>query len=126
MRRRFAILSLFVLLWAAPAFSQGCAMCRSSAEATSKDGRKAISEGVVILLVPPLGIMTVGVWMAIRYGKKRDIEQSLPVKDQFDGDRSGSFEDPMGHQWHIATHVEDVAPDEMHMRAAGSGPRLEG
>ena len=41
-----------------------------------------------------------------------------PVKDQFYGDRSGSFEDPFGHQWHIATHVEDVAPDEMHKRAA--------
>jgi len=67
---------VFVFLWAAPAFSQGCAMCRSSAEATSKDGRKAISKGVVILLVPPLGIMTVGVWMAFRYGKRRDIEQS--------------------------------------------------
>jgi hypothetical protein len=76
MRRRFAILSVFVFLWAAPAFSQGCAMCRSSAEATSKDGRKAISKGVVILLVPPLGIMTVGVWMAFRYAKRRDIEQS--------------------------------------------------
>ena len=76
MRRRFAILSVFVFLWAAPAFSQGCAMCRSSAEATSKDGRKAISKGVVILLVPSVGIMTVGVWMAFRYGKRRDIEQS--------------------------------------------------
>src|SRR5882762_9869236 len=76
MRRRFAILSVFVLLWAAPAFSQGCAMCRSSADPTSKDGRKAISKGGVILLVPHLGIMTVGVWMAFRYGKRRDIEQS--------------------------------------------------
>ena len=81
MRRRFAILSVFVFLWAAPAFSQGCAMCRSSAEATSKDGRKAISKGVVILLVPPLGIMTVGVWMAFRYGKRRDIEQSQQLAD---------------------------------------------
>src|SRR5947208_13089269 len=44
-----------------------------------------------------------------------------PVKDQFYGDRSGSFEDPFGHQWHIATHVEDVAPDEMHKRAAAAG-----
>src|SRR6266851_4401097 len=35
MRRRFAILSVFVFLWAAPAFSQGCAMCRSSAEPTA-------------------------------------------------------------------------------------------
>ena len=80
MRRRLAILSVFFLLWAAPAFGQGCAMCRSSAEATSKDGRRAISKGVVILLVPPLGIMTVGVWMAFRYGKRRDIEQNQPLE----------------------------------------------
>jgi PhnB protein len=44
-----------------------------------------------------------------------------PVKDQFYGDRSGSLEDPFGHQWHIATHVEDVAPEEMHKRAAAAG-----
>ena len=44
-----------------------------------------------------------------------------PVKDQFYGDRSGGFEDPFGHQWHIATHVEDVAPEEMHKRAAAAG-----
>jgi hypothetical protein len=76
MRRQFAIFAVFLFLWAAPAFGQGCAMCRSTATATSKDGRKAISKGVVILLVPPLGIMTVGVWMAFRYGRKRDLEQS--------------------------------------------------
>ena len=40
-----------------------------------------------------------------------------PVKNQFYGDRSGSLEDPFGHQWHIATHLEDVPPDEMAKRA---------
>jgi len=40
------------------------------------------------------------------------------VKDQFYGDRTGQFEDPFGHQWSVATHVEDVAPDEMERRAA--------
>ncbi len=80
MRLRFVILTLWLSLCGVPAFSQGCAMCRSSAEATSKDGRKAISKGVLILLVPPLGIMTVGVWMAFRYGKKRDIEQSQQLE----------------------------------------------
>jgi PhnB protein len=40
------------------------------------------------------------------------------VEDQFYGDRSGQFEDPFGHRWSIATHVEDVAPDEMAKRAA--------
>lgn len=47
-----------------------------------------------------------------------------PVKDQFYGDRSGQFEDPFGHRWHVASHVEDVPPDEMEKRMAeamGSG-----
>jgi len=44
-----------------------------------------------------------------------------PVKDQFYGDRSGSLEDPFGHQWHIATHVEDVPAEEMKKRAAAAG-----
>jgi len=39
------------------------------------------------------------------------------VEDQFYGDRSGQFEDPFGHRWSIATHVEDVPPDEMERRA---------
>ncbi len=41
-----------------------------------------------------------------------------PVEDQFYGDRSGQFEDPFGHRWSVATHVEDVPPDEMARRAA--------
>jgi PhnB protein len=40
------------------------------------------------------------------------------VEDRFYGDRSGQFEDPFGHKWDVATHVEDVAPDEMAKRAA--------
>jgi PhnB protein len=40
------------------------------------------------------------------------------VEDQFYGDRSGQFEDPFGHRWAVATHVEDVPPDEMEKRAA--------
>jgi PhnB protein len=39
-----------------------------------------------------------------------------PVKDQFYGDRSGTFADPFGHVWTIATHKEDVSPDEMGKR----------
>jgi PhnB protein len=41
-----------------------------------------------------------------------------PIKDQFYGDRSGSVEDPFGYQWLVATHVEDVAPEELERRAA--------
>ena len=40
------------------------------------------------------------------------------VEDQFYGDRAGQFEDPWGHQWFVATHVEDVPDDEMERRAA--------
>ena len=40
-----------------------------------------------------------------------------PVETKFYGDRSGSLEDPFGHQWHVSTHVEDVPPDEMAKRA---------
>ena len=40
------------------------------------------------------------------------------IENQFYGDRTGQFEDPFGHRWSIATHVEDVPPDEMERRAA--------
>jgi PhnB protein len=39
-----------------------------------------------------------------------------PVQDQFYGDRSGFIEDPFGHLWGLATHVEDVSPSEMKER----------
>jgi PhnB protein len=41
----------------------------------------------------------------------------MPVKDQFYGDRTGMVEDPFGHRWSLATHVEDVPPDELERRA---------
>jgi len=41
-----------------------------------------------------------------------------PVEDRFYGDRSGAFEDPFGHRWDVATHVEDVPPEEMDKRMA--------
>ena len=39
-----------------------------------------------------------------------------PVEDQFYGDRSGFIQDPFGHLWGIATHKEDVSPQEMKER----------
>lgn len=54
---------------------------------------------------------------AIKAGAK----EVRPVEDQFYGDRAGSFEDPFGHSWHIATHIEDVTPDEMAKRMASMG-----
>jgi PhnB protein len=41
-----------------------------------------------------------------------------PVADQFYGDRAGMVVDPFGHKWWIATHVEELAPDEIKKRAA--------
>ena len=41
-----------------------------------------------------------------------------PVENQFYGDRMGAFEDPFGHEWNVASHVEDVPPEEMEKRAA--------
>jgi PhnB protein len=40
-----------------------------------------------------------------------------PIKDQFYGDRSGTLTDPFGHTWTVATHKEDLSPEEMHKRA---------
>ena len=50
---------------------------------------------------------------AVRAGAKAQ----RPVADQFYGDRSGTLEDPFGHVWTVATHVEDVPPEEMQRRA---------
>ena len=43
-------------------------------------------------------------------------KERKPVADQFYGDRSGQLEDPFGHLWWIATHKEDVPPEEMQKR----------
>jgi hypothetical protein len=64
-----------MLLWAGPALAQGCAMCYSSATGTTKEGQRAISRGVLVLLVPPVSFMTLGVGLAFRYSKKRDQAQ---------------------------------------------------
>jgi PhnB protein len=44
--------------------------------------------------------------------------QLREVTEEFYGDRIGSFEDPWGHLWHLASRVEDVSPEEMERRAA--------
>jgi PhnB protein len=48
---------------------------------------------------------------------KAGAKSQRPVANQFYGDRSGTLEDPFGHVWTIATHVEDVPPEEMRRRA---------
>ena len=44
-----------------------------------------------------------------------------PVADQFYGDRMGVLQDPFGHTWSFATHIEDLSPEELQKRAAQHG-----
>jgi PhnB protein len=44
-------------------------------------------------------------------------ESVMEVEDQFWGDRFGSVRDPYGHSWSLATHIEDVSPEEMEERS---------
>lgn len=52
-------------------------MCYSNAAGTSKDGQRAINRGILVLLVPPVGFMTIGIGLAFRYGKQRDEDFGL-------------------------------------------------
>jgi len=49
-----------------------------------------------------------------------------PIKNQFYGDRSGSLLDPFGHMWTVATHVEDVTPEEMRKRMTAATSQTAG
>ena len=49
-------------------------------------------------------------------------KENRPVQNQFYGDRSGTVEDPFGHKWTIATHVEDLTPAEIEHRMAAMKP----
>ena len=80
MTRHSAFLAAFLFLSslciAPPSFSQGCAMCSGYVAASSKSGQKAVNRGVLLLLVPAAGFMSVGLAAAYRYSRKRDLEQS--------------------------------------------------
>jgi PhnB protein len=51
---------------------------------------------------------------------------TMPVDNQFWGDRFGTVTDPFGHLWSIATHIEDVPPEEMAERAKAAMAAMSG
>ncbi len=72
-----------------------------------------------------LGNSTVGILLYVddadtTFNKavSRGAKVNKAMADQFYGDRSGTVIDPFGHKWTIATHVEDVSPEEMERRMA--------
>jgi PhnB protein len=74
---------------------------------------------------PPrqVGTTTVGVFLYVedvdalfQQAVDAGAEVTMPLETQFWGDRFGSVKDPFGHSWSLASHVEDVSPEEMERR----------
>jgi len=73
--RTLSLTLLALALWTAPAFAQGCAMCRANAKATPKDAQRAINRAILLMIIPPIGAVTVGTGLIVRYARKRDEEK---------------------------------------------------
>jgi PhnB protein len=62
----------------------------------------------------------------IRKAVESGAKQLHPIKNQFYGDRSGTLLDPFGHMWSVATHIEDVPPEEMRKRMTAAMSQAAG
>jgi PhnB protein len=63
---------------------------------------------------------------AIERAVKAGAKVTMPAADMFWGDRFGTVADPFGHHWGLATHIEDVPPDEMERRAKAAMAQMGG
>ena len=69
----------------------------------------------------PVGILIYVEDVSARFDRALEAGATLlkPLADQFYGDRSGTIQDPFGHTWTLATHIEDLSPEEIDKRFAG-------
>ena len=74
--RKFVLAFLLMCgaIWTAPAFAQGCAMCRANAKATPKEAQKAINRAILLMVMPPICAVTLGSTLIVRYARRRDQE----------------------------------------------------
>jgi hypothetical protein len=82
MRLAHKLVLAFLLLAAilpAQAFAQSCAMCRANAKATPKEGQQAINRAILLMIMPPIGAVTLGTSLIVRYARRRDQDNE---KDQ--------------------------------------------
>ena len=97
------------------------------AELQIGDSKVMLSDAFPQFTVKPpkdIGGTTVGIFMYVedvdevfRRAVEAGATSTMEPEDQFWGDRFGTVTDPFGHNWQIATHVEDVPPEEMEERA---------
>jgi hypothetical protein len=73
-RKYWLAVMLLFAFWTAPAFAQGCAMCRANAKATPKEGQLAINRAIFLMMLPPIGAVTLGTRFVVRYARRRDEE----------------------------------------------------